>query len=144
MLPLIVRLFPDLVKHTFARGKIVVLNDIDPTPDSELDRFLARKIAVRRKRHSEDDTQVVKVADAVGAVEDAMNKKGLVRDFALGAINTIIGTVGGSTVAGQNVAQAICDEIRSKALRQDTPKIKNVKIREHRPARGHGRGGRHF
>jgi hypothetical protein len=139
MLPIIIRLAPQLVKQTFYRGSAVVANKIDPATDEALERDLNRKIKRDPKQESKDNQMCIKVSEAVNCVEKHFNNTTLVKEFMLTAAKSLF--EGRTTEAcGQRLFDQMTRCIRENALRQDTPRAAHRTTKHGRPARGHGRG----
>jgi hypothetical protein len=139
MLPIVIRLFPELVKTTFYRGSVVVLNKVTPATDTDLERELARKIEQKASDQAKDNQMVIKVAEAIKCCESTFNATTLVKEFVLVAIKSLI--EGKTTQAcGQKMFDQMATCIRENALRQDTPRKFVYKGSYHRPAKGHGSG----
>lgn len=143
LMPIIVRLFPQLVKATFYRGSVVTLNKVTPSPDEDLERELNRKIKQKSADKSKDNQMVVKVSDAVACIEKGFNDTTLIKEFILTAAKALL--EGRQSVAcGQRMFDQMATCVRQKALRQDTPRAAHRTTRIGRPAKGHGKGRKGF
>jgi len=144
LLPLIVKLFPELVKPTFYRGAIGLLSKTDPTPDENLERALQTKTRVKKDKTFNDATAVLKVSDAIKCLEDNFNETSLMKEVALRVVKDFFNDVVKGTKepisAAQNLADKMANCFREHALRQDTPRAKHRTTSHGRPARGHGKG----
>jgi len=141
IIPLIVRLFPQLVRQTFYRGSVVVANDVRPSTDTELERNLREKIKQKKKDQERDNQMVIKVADAIACIEEKFNNTTIVKEFILVAVQSLWEGVQ-TQACGQRMFDAMAKCIREKALRQDTPRSAHRETTHGRPARGHGHGHR--
>lgn len=139
LVPLIVRLFPQLIRQTFYRGSVVVANQVTPTTDTELERNLAKKIKRRPQDETKDNQMVIKVSAAIKCVEEHFNNTTLIKEFVLVAVKSLWEGVQSQSCA-QRMFDAMARCIRENALRQDTPRSAHRSSTHGRPARGHGHG----
>jgi hypothetical protein len=141
LLPLIIRLFPQLLKQTFHRGSIVFLSNIEPATDTELERELNAKIRVKRREETpKDSSSVIKVSEAIDAVEEVLNQAGIKRELLLSLVQALFGDTGNKRAPGQTTADKIAEKIRENSLRQNTARVKTRRTKYGRPAKGHGYG----
>lgn len=139
LIPIIVRLFPQLIKTTFYRGSVVVANKVTPATDEQLDPNLERKIDRRREDQSKDNQMVLKVSAALKCVEENFNNTTLIKEFIFVACESLLKGVQ-TKACGQRMFEKIATCIREHALRQDTPRAAHRSTRYGRPAKGHGHG----
>lgn len=145
LIPILIELFPQLIRVTFFRGALIIAHD--PHPDSEEDLARALNKQLKHDSKPEDGQMVIKVSDAIECVQAHMNQttaavlvlKGLCANIG----DLVFGT--GHTGSGfQDLFDSTTKCIREKALRQDTPRVKSEKLGYHRPAKGHGKGRKTF
>lgn len=144
MLPIIIRLAPQLVKMTFYRGSAIIANKVEPSNEEELAQELNRKIKRDQKEDSRDNQHVIKVADAIECIENGFNSTTLIYEFAKTALRSLL-EGRQSEAAGQNLFDQMAKCIRENALRSDTLRRKHKPATKYgRPAKGHGHGRRSF
>lgn len=141
LVPILVRLFPQLVKTTFYRGSVVIANKVDPQSEEELQRELERKIKRNERDDAKDKQTVVKVSDALKCVEETFNATTLIKEFILVACVSLL-EGHQKEACGQKMFDKMARCIREHALRQDTPRSAHRQTTHGRPARGHGHGRR--
>lgn len=140
LIPIIIRLFPDLVKLTFYRGSVVVANRVTPMSETELERAVNAQVKTQDPRDAAKDAQmVVKVSDAIKCLETTFNSTTLIKEFILVACKSLLEGVQ-KKACGQEMFNRMSRCIREHALRQDTPRSAHRTTSHGRPARGHGHG----
>jgi hypothetical protein len=143
LVPILIRLIPQLIRPTFYRGSAIVANNVTPATDEDLARELQQKIRVKADPRINDNSHVVKVSDAVHCVETEFSNTTLVLEFVKAAVKNL--WAGKTEIApSQRLADKIAACIREHACRQDTPRNSHRKTTHGRPARGHGRGRKSF
>lgn len=120
LLPILVRLFPELVSSPVVRGLVIPLINVDPTAEEELARKLQRK--VKFPRVTGDSSRVVKIADAIACVEKVIGDGKLQSLGMIGLARQLLNQATGDSPIGT----AIVDCIRSKALQQKNRKVGGV------------------
>jgi hypothetical protein len=139
MIPIIIRLAPNLIKYTFYRGSIVVANKVTPATDEDLARELNRQIKQKSSDQAKDNQMVIKVSEAIKCVESNFNNTTLIKEFVLVAAKSLF--EGRQTEAcGQRLFDQMARCIRENALRQSTSRRVHRKTGHGRPAKGHGKG----
>jgi len=134
LIPLILRLFPELLEFPLV-GKAIPLFNVQPEDDVEVLRKLDEKIKRDTKPTRKDKTRVVKVSDVVNCVNDRINGKML---NAIGS--TIIAVLKEQGNLGTELFNPIIECVRNKQLSQANPRNETRRTTIGRPARGHGHG----
>lgn len=126
LLPILIKLFPELLKDTpkLQLGKVIPILEQDPSSDELLERAYERQPRFKRKTRKIKDTKfVVSLDAAIKCVEDAINDKTLSRLGVLKLAAQLVSTSGGSPIGDK-----IIECLRSKVLPQ-TAKRKRTTYR---------------
>jgi hypothetical protein len=113
LLPLIIRLFPTLVR-TPLLGKIIPLFKIDPASDEALARALNRNFKRKKKRGFNDNAHVVKLDEAIKCVEQVIGDGKLQAAGLLRLSKMLLDQKTG----GSEIGDAIISCMREKILQQ--------------------------
>lgn len=145
MMPVIVRLFPELRVAEVVRGKIIPLKDVNPMNEAEEARALSREFKRQpRTDGTKDSSQVVNLDRAIKCVEEAGGKGGLVAKVVRKCVVVLLrGGQPGSNVT-EDLLNPIVTCLRENALRQDTPRVVRTERAYQRPRKGHGHGRKGF
>ena len=142
LLPLILRLCPELRVAEVTKGKIIPINKINPMNEAEEWRALNRKF--RRQERTDgtkDSSQVVNLDRAIRCVEESAGAGGLVSQVLRDCVLVLLK---GGYGAGDNTTEKLMNPIiaclRENALRQNTPRVFRVEGAYQRPRKGHGHG----
>jgi L-asparaginase/Glu-tRNA(Gln) amidotransferase subunit D len=145
LLPIIVRLCPELKVAEVTRGKIIPLTNINPLNEEQEARNLARKFQRQPRRDGrKDSSEVINLDTAIKIVEKNAGDGGLVAKVVRRCVLALIAGGTGDSNVTEQLMNPIVTEMREKTLRQDTPRVNSDKKSYHRPARGHGHGRRHI
>lgn len=139
-------LLPEIGKLKLPVGKFIALDTLMAFSGKEIKKRIGRHLKKKTKKQDSDDTQVIKVSEAIDCVDKHFRDANTVRAIAESVLSVII-AVGESwlgkppdDILGE-VADACAKCIRENALRQDTPRARHRDAVENaRPARGHGYG----
>lgn len=122
LLPVIVKLFPELLKISprIQLGKVIPIISTSPEADTQLAQRLAQKLKLRKKKDFNDNAHVVKVSDVRECLEKHFGEGNLLKDIALGLCNTIAGKAetDPNKTGGGIAGNAIMDCVREKVLKQ--------------------------
>jgi len=136
LLPLIVRLFPSLVRLPVV-GRIIPLFNVRPSTDEDLARALDREYKRPRRSQGSDNTNVIKLDDAITVVEEVLGDGKLKAAGLLALAKELLDQSTGKSPIGDKIIEGL----RENVLRQDTPRTTQPpKQKYHRPAEGHGEG----
>jgi hypothetical protein len=114
LLPLILKMFPELARVPIV-GKIIPLFKIDPEPDANLARKLAKKLDLSPKTFN-DEVHVVKVSEVRKCVEGKLGDGAILAAFLVGLGRALVGKEDESApfILGGKIMECV----REKALQQ--------------------------
>lgn len=137
---------PQVGRLKIASGTGVSLAALEQLSGEAIRRRIERRLKKKTKRHDRDNSQVIKVDDAIKCVDKYLRNASFLRRIAEEITLTIL-AIGQNLVVPQDdlhgeFADAVAQCIREDALRQDTPRalIPRRDKFYHRPSRGHGHG----
>lgn len=136
LLPLIVRLFPQIARAPVL-GKIIPLFNVKGATDEDLARALNREYKRPQRRGFNDEIYVVKLEDAITCVEKTLSDGKLKSAGLITLAKQLLDPSTGKSPIGD----AIIACLRESVLRQDRPRTTEPpRQKYHRPATGHGKG----
>lgn len=138
---------PEVGSLRIPAGKFIALATLEAFSGKEIRKRIGRHLKRKTKKQKGDDTQVVKVAEAIECVDKFFRDPDTMRGLAEAVLSVILAA--GETFLGKppddilgEAADKCADCIREHALRQDTPRTAERRTTHGRPARGHGHGRR--
>lgn len=141
LLPMIIRLCPELVQAKVTRGLVIPIQNINPLNEAEENRNLARKFRRQPRRDfKKDSSQVVNLDAAIKCIEENAKDGGIVAKVVRRCVVALIQGGSGESNVTEQLMNPIVTCLREKALRQDTPRVNRSGSFPHRPSRGHGHG----
>ncbi len=137
LIPIIIRLWP-AVPEIPVIARLLVIFQLHPSTDAELERALAYNYKRKPKQHGPDkDTGVVKLDDAIKCVEQKIGDGNISRKGIIALAKLLFNPVEKTSPIGDSIIECL----RESALRQDTPRVYSRSVRGfRRPAKGHGHG----
>lgn len=131
ILPLVIRLCPELKAAQITRGKIIPVSNINPMNEAEEARALNRKFTrPRRRDRRRDSSFVVNLDEAIKCVEktcgDGSLVSGVLRDCVLVLLKGGTGT-GNRTV--EKILNPVIECLRTKALGQRNKRTRGKFVR---------------
>jgi len=141
LLPILIRLCPELKEAQVTRGMIVPINRINPLNEAEEARNLSRKFTrERRGDRRADSSEVINLDTAIKIVEKTGGKGGLVAQVVRKSVVALLLGGTGQTNVTEDLLNPVIREMRENTLRQNTTRVYGSKVGHHRPAVGHGHG----